>query len=74
MVLQRDQPINIWGFAAAGEVVKVDFAGQTKQTITDQNGKWAVVLSALKTSSVPQNMTIAGSNTIELNNILVGEV
>jgi len=74
MVLQRDQPINIWGFAAAGEIVKVDFAGQTKQTITNQDGKWAVVLSALKTSSVPQTMTIAGSNKIELNNILVGEV
>ncbi|MFD2287688.1 sialate O-acetylesterase [Pedobacter petrophilus] len=74
MVLQREKPINIWGFAAAGEVVKVDFAGQSKQTITDQNGKWEVRLNALKTSSTPQTMTITGANKIELTNILVGEV
>jgi len=74
MVLQRDKPINIWGFAAAGERVTVTFAGQKKESITDQSGNWTVVLNPLKTSAEPQNMIIAGSNTIELSNILVGEV
>ncbi len=74
MVLQRDQPINIWGFGKVGEKVSVSFAGQTKMTLTDQLGKWQVVLSPLKTSSVAQNMTIIGSNKIVLTNILVGEV
>lgn len=74
MVLQRDKPLNIWGFADAGELVMVSFAGQLKQTITDADGKWRVVLSPLKTSAVPGIMTIKGSNTIVLDNILVGEV
>jgi sialate O-acetylesterase len=74
MVLQREKPINIWGFAAAGEKVTVNFAKQTKITTADANGNWQVVLSPLKTSVVPQQMIISGSNTITLNNILVGEV
>ncbi|WP_316739486.1 sialate O-acetylesterase [Pedobacter aquatilis] len=74
MVLQRDKPINIWGFASAGEIIEVKFAGQKRQTITDKDGKWAVILSPLKTSLQPQTMTISGSNKIELTNILVGEV
>jgi sialate O-acetylesterase len=74
MVLQRDKPLNIWGFGAEGEVVTVSFATQVKQTITDANGKWRIVLTPLHTSSVPAVMTIQGSNTIVLNNILVGEV
>ncbi len=74
MVLQRDKPINIWGFAAAGERVTVTFAGQKKETLTDNNGNWAVVLNPLKTSAQPQSMLISGSNTIKLSNILVGEV
>ena len=30
MVLQRDQPIPVWGWAEAGQEVNVSFAGQTK--------------------------------------------
>ena len=74
MVLQREKPINIWGFASAGEEVEVSFAGQKKQTVADKNGNWSVVLVPLKTSAKPQTMTISGSNKIELTNILVGEV
>ncbi|RZL50262.1 MAG: sialate O-acetylesterase [Pedobacter sp.] len=74
MVLQREKPVNIWGFASAGEKVTVNFSGQTKTTITDAKGNWLVVLAPLKTSATPQKMIISGSNKIELNNILVGEV
>ncbi len=74
MVLQRDKAINIWGFAAPGEKVEVTFAGQKKETITDKNGNWLVVLSPLKTSAKAQTMSISGTNKIELTNILVGEV
>ncbi|RYG20468.1 MAG: sialate O-acetylesterase, partial [Chitinophagaceae bacterium] len=74
MVLQRDQPITIWGFGSVAEKVSVSFAGQTKTTVTDQSGKWEVVLAPLKTSSLPQHMTIIGENKIVLSDILVGEV
>lgn len=74
MVLQREKPINIWGFASPGEKVEVRFAGQKKEAIADKNGNWLVVFAPLKTASKPQTMTISGSNKIELTNILVGEV
>lgn len=74
MVLQRDKPINIWGFASPDEKIEVTFAGQKKQTVTDKNGNWLVVLAPLKTSAKPQTMIISGANKIELTNILVGEV
>jgi len=74
MVLQRNKPLTIWGKAAAGEQVSVRFAGQAKKTNADANGNWAVVLSSLKASAQPASMIISGTNTIQLNDILVGEV
>ena len=74
MVLQRDKPVRIWGFASASERVSVSFAGQLKTTVADASGNWKVVLDPLKTNSSPSVMTIKGSNTVVLDNILVGEV
>ena len=42
MVLQRDMPVPVWGWADEGENVSVTFAGQTKKTTADANGKWMV--------------------------------
>ena len=74
MVLQQGQPVSIWGTATAGEKITVSFAGQTKITVTDAEGNWQVKLSSMKASSEPRKMIISGTNIIELENILVGEV
>ncbi len=74
MVLQRDVPVPIWGTAAIGEKVVVSFANQTKTVLTDQSGQWKIVLDPIPASAQPQTLTISGTNTIKLNNILVGEV
>ena len=74
MVLQQNKPVIIWGTASAGEQVSVKFGTQQKQTITDASGKWKVILNPLTASKVPSVLTISGTNTIRLNNILVGEV
>jgi len=52
--------------------VTVSFADQQLST-TAKDGKWMVRLGAGK-GGRPYKMTIAGSNTVELSNILVGEV
>jgi sialate O-acetylesterase len=44
MVLQRQTAVPIWGFDAPRTEVTVEFAGQSKTTITDQNGDWMVKL------------------------------
>ncbi len=73
MVLQREKPINIWGWASSGEKVSVTFNKQTKSTKADKAGKWMVTLAA-ESAGGPYVMTIKGKNSITLNNILVGEV
>lgn len=74
MVLQRGKPLPIWGWASAGENVTVSFAGQQKKATANAAGYWKVVLSPLKASDKPQEMTIAGSNILKLSNLLIGEV
>lgn len=74
MVLQRQKPVPVWGTASAGEQVTVKFSKQTRTAVADASGSWAVVLDVMPASNIGQDMTIAGSNTITLHNILIGEV
>ncbi len=71
-VLQRDMPIPVWGTAGDGEKVTVTFQGQ-KVSTTAQAGRWLVRLPPLKAGG-PFTMTISGGRTIEIKDILVGEV
>jgi sialate O-acetylesterase len=75
MVLQRNQPVPVWGWTKTGSTVKVSFAGQVKTAVADVNGYWKVALTAMPANEKPQRMTItADTSTINLKNILVGEV
>ncbi|WP_233268852.1 sialate O-acetylesterase [Mucilaginibacter lacusdianchii] len=74
MVLQRNQPVPVWGKASVGEVVTVKFSKQVKKTTADTAGSWKVMLDPMSASAQGQTLYISGSNAIELNNILVGEV
>ena len=74
MVLQRNQPVYIWGWAKPNEAVSVSFKGQQKSTTANAEGYWKVMLSSLLASNEPAEMVIKASNTIILKNILVGEV
>jgi len=72
-VLQRGQPIPVWGTADVGEKVTVTFDGQTKTVTVGDDKKWLIKLDA-HTAGGPYDLTIAGTNTITLTDILVGEV
>ena len=74
MVLQREINVPVYGKADAGEEVTVKFNGQTKKTKADDAGNWKVMLAPMKANSTAGEMTIKGSNTITLRNVLVGEV
>jgi sialate O-acetylesterase len=50
MVLQRDKPVKVWGWADAETKVTVQFADQKKTATTDKNGKWLVTLDPMKAS------------------------
>ncbi len=72
MVLQQGIDVPLWGWADEGETVTLQFQDQ-KVTSTTKEGKWTVRLKPLKAGG-PFTLTINGKNTIELKNILVGEV
>ncbi len=75
MVLQRGQPVPVWGWADKGEDVTVTIAGQTLTAKAGDDGRWKATLAKLDLGQ-PLEMTVHGSsgNTITLKNILVGEV
>ena len=74
MVVQQKQNVPIWGWADPGESVTVEFAGQKRTVTAGGDGKWLVKLGKLGANAVPQTMVIRGRNTIELTDILIGEV
>ena len=74
MVLQQQMSVPIWGWAQPDAKVTVTFAGQSKSTHADVDGKWLVKLGKLKASAEPQTLVVESSDTKTFTNILVGEV
>jgi sialate O-acetylesterase len=73
-VLQRDQPLPVWGWADPGEKVAVTLGAEHATAVTDQNGRWSVTLAAQPMSKKPLKLTVEGNNTVEVADLLVGDV
>jgi sialate O-acetylesterase len=74
MVLQRELPVAVWGQAAPGETVTVEFAGQTVSAPASADGRWSLRLAPLAASAAPRPLRIRSSTTLEIRDVLVGEV
>lgn len=73
MVLQRDKLCAIWGTADKSEKIAILFNNNSCKTIAGKDGKWKVILPA-QNAGGPYQLTVSGSNTIVLNNVLFGDV
>ncbi len=73
MVLQRDQPVTVWGWADVGEEVQLKFRGTRYKTRANSAGDWQIVLPKMKAGG-PFTMQVAGKNQLTIQNILVGDV
>ncbi|HEV7780004.1 MAG TPA: sialate O-acetylesterase [Chitinophagaceae bacterium] len=76
MVLQRDVPLKIWGWAAPGEKVSLLFSSNKQKAysaIANEKGEWSVILSKQKTGG-PYYMKIEAGNHLVIENILIGDV
>ena len=73
MVLQRDMPVPVWGWADAGEKVAVAIAGRTAEATAGQDGRWEVRLASLEAGG-PHTLVVKGANTLTVSDVLVGEV
>jgi sialate O-acetylesterase len=74
MVLQRDEPVKIWGWADKNENIEISFNGQIVKTKAKKAGTWEITLSPM-TFGGPYAMEIKGkTNRIRLDNLLIGDV
>ncbi len=74
MVVQQGKPIRLWGWADAGEQITASFSDASATATTDKAGHWQLTLPARAASTVPQALTITGTNSIVVQDVLVGEV
>lgn len=74
MVLQRDQPITIFGEANPGELLTIQFAGIILSVNAGKDGFWSVDLPSQGIDKKGKTLIVAGENVIELHHILIGDV
>ncbi len=76
MVLQRGRPVPVWGWAAPGAAVRIQFAGQEKSAAAGANGRWEARLDALGPCAEPRDLRVTspGASPVLLRNVLVGDV
>ena len=73
MVLQRDTKIKIWGWAAPNEKISIYFIKKTYQVLANEKGEWELQLPKIKAGG-PYSMKIEATNSIEIKDILMGDV
>lgn len=81
MVLQRDMQVPIWGWASAGEELTVILSTEDESAeplfsttvVADAKGNWRIDLPAMQAAG-PYTLRVTASNTLELTNVLFGEV
>ena len=74
MVLQQQIPLRIWGWAEAGEMVTVSIGANQETVTTAESGRWEVKLPAMTASKTPTSIKVQGKNSVEISDVLVGEV
>lgn len=73
MVLQRKQAVPIWGWDDPGTQVTVALGDTKVTTKAGADGKWLAELPAQEAGG-PVTVTVSGTTTVKLNNVLIGEV
>lgn len=75
MVLQRDKPIKLWGWAEPGQQVTVKFHDQSATSAVGKDRKWTATLPAMPANDQAATVSLtSGDNTVTLDNVLVGDV
>ncbi|MDG1975193.1 MAG: hypothetical protein P8I39_01555, partial [Akkermansiaceae bacterium] len=62
MVLQRDKPARIWGWADTEKEIVITFAGQKKSIVSGRDGKWEISLDPMPANSTGQTLKIVSED------------
>ncbi|MES2773031.1 MAG: sialate O-acetylesterase [Bacteroidota bacterium] len=75
MILQRNEPIHIWGRGVTGQKITVSFANEKRIGVVNADSGWSVYLAKQQANSQAQNIVVSdGFDKIELKNILIGDI
>jgi sialate O-acetylesterase len=75
VVLQRDQPINVWGEAPPRDSLTVSLNGQTASARADERGRWHATLPATAAGGPHELAVRTQSGQVQtVNDVLVGDV
>jgi len=73
MVLQRGKTNVIWGWSDPGDKVRVEIGGKHASGVAGADRRWQVNIQP-PSAGGPYTIKISGSQTVELQNVLVGDV
>ncbi len=74
MVLQRDMPVSLWGWADPGAQVEVAFIGREYQATAGADGRWSLKLDP-HAAGGPHNLSISsGEEEMTFSDIYMGDV
>src|SRR5690606_30287528 len=73
-VLQRGQPLRVWGLAAPGEQVRVELAGKRASARADEQGRWEALLPRYKAGGPHVLEVSAGGRSQQVRDVLIGDV
>lgn len=73
MVLQRGKPNTFWGFSDPGDKVRVEIGDKSATGTAGPDRRWQVKIDPPATGG-PYTIKISGKQTVELHNVLVGDV
>ncbi|OJV88649.1 MAG: hypothetical protein BGO34_18190 [Bacteroidia bacterium 44-10] len=74
MVLQRDQPVKIWGWNFSGKKVTVSFNDKTYIAYPGNDKKWFIMLDAMQDGGPYDIQISTEGDTINIKKILFGDV
>ncbi|OPZ07684.1 MAG: hypothetical protein BWZ08_01697 [candidate division BRC1 bacterium ADurb.BinA292] len=74
MVLQREAPIPVWGWASPGQEVKVTLGDNSAAAVAGADGRWRVEFPPMEAGGPHQVTITAGEQSRALENVLIGEV
>ena len=73
MVLQRGKPNVVWGWSQPGDTVRMEIGENSATGTAGADGKWQVRIQPPAPGG-PYTVKISGRQTVELHDVLVGDV
>jgi sialate O-acetylesterase len=74
MVLQRGRPVRFWGWAQAGESIRVELDSRSAKAVAGPDGRWQAEIAPPATGG-PYTVKISGAEqSVVLHEVLVGDV